>query len=66
MFSSSHSFLETHIFLNVSKDAKIDPLEGREENNPVSTGPFHSTLLNLQVVIGAKQKKNTGIKVGED
>lgn len=28
--SSSYSFLETHIFLKVSREARIEPLEWRE------------------------------------
>lgn len=31
--SSSYSFLETHIFLNVSKDAKIEPLKDNNNEN---------------------------------
>lgn len=30
--SSSYSFLETHIFLNVSKDAKMEPLKDGQES----------------------------------
>lgn len=32
--SSSYSFLETHIFLKVSREARMEPLEGGNPEEP--------------------------------
>lgn len=34
--SSSYSFLETHIFLKVSREARMEPLEWRESKGTMS------------------------------